>query len=304
MALTLSLLYRGPLSSCNYDCGYCPFAKRHETAAELAIDRQSLHRFVNWMERRNENDRLSVFFTPWGEALVRTWYREAITKLSWLPQIEKVAVQTNLSCRLDWLDACNKQRVALWCTYHPEQTSRANFLAQCQWLSAHGLRHSVGVVGLRHHFGEIEALRGELSDDVYLWINAYKDVADYYDDDEVGWLSTIDSLFPLNNARHPSLGKSCRTGESVISVDGEGNIRRCHFVKEVIGNLYDDDFADCLRPRTCPNATCGCHIGFVHLDELRLVETFAGGVLERIPDEAHHSLAMALPRRFSPVGGS
>ena len=286
MALALSILYRGPLSSCNYDCGYCPFAKRHETAAELAIDRRALARFVNWIEGRDGCDRLSVFFTPWGEALVRSWYRDGIARLSCLPQVDKVAVQTNLSCRLDWLDACDKRRVALWCTYHPEQTSRAEFLAQCQWLSEHGVRHSVGVVGLREHFDKIEALRAELSDDVYLWINAYKDVPNYYCDDEVAWLNALDPLFPLNNTRHPSLGKSCRTGESVISVDGDGNIRRCHFIKQVIGNIYDDDFADCLQTRACTNATCGCHIGFVHLDELGLHDTFDGGVLERIPRDA------------------
>ena len=31
----LSILYRGPLSSCNYGCEYCPFAKREESRAEL-----------------------------------------------------------------------------------------------------------------------------------------------------------------------------------------------------------------------------------------------------------------------------
>jgi hypothetical protein len=46
VALSLSILYRGPLSSCNYACGYCPFAKRRETAAELARDREALARFV------------------------------------------------------------------------------------------------------------------------------------------------------------------------------------------------------------------------------------------------------------------
>ena len=49
MALTLSILYRGPLSSCNYGCDYCPFAKHHETAAELARDRRALERFIDWV---------------------------------------------------------------------------------------------------------------------------------------------------------------------------------------------------------------------------------------------------------------
>ena len=29
--MNLSILYRGPLSSCNYGCEYCPFAKHRET---------------------------------------------------------------------------------------------------------------------------------------------------------------------------------------------------------------------------------------------------------------------------------
>ena len=129
-------------------------------------------------------------------------------------------------------------------------------------------------------------LRRSLASGVYLWINAYKDVADYYAAAEVTRLEGVDPLFGLNHVRHPSLGKSCRTGESVISVDGEGNIRRCHFIRDVIGNLYDEHFEQCLGPRPCTNQTCGCHIGYVHLEELELHKVFAGGVLERIPRRA------------------
>ena len=52
MALNLSILYRGPLSSCNYGCAYCPFAKHAETAAELDADRRALERFTDWAGRR------------------------------------------------------------------------------------------------------------------------------------------------------------------------------------------------------------------------------------------------------------
>lgn len=69
MALNLSILYRGPLSSCNYGCEYCPFAKRSETAAQLAVDRQALERFINWVAERHD-DQSGVLFTPWGEALI------------------------------------------------------------------------------------------------------------------------------------------------------------------------------------------------------------------------------------------
>ncbi|MEN8219322.1 MAG: hypothetical protein ABFS56_23770 [Pseudomonadota bacterium] len=34
-----------------------------------------------------------------------------------MAHVEKVAIQTNLSCRLDWLEGCDKSKVALWTTY-------------------------------------------------------------------------------------------------------------------------------------------------------------------------------------------
>lgn len=47
----LTVLYRGPLSSCNYGCAYCPFAKHHESDAEHAVDAAALERFLGWAER-------------------------------------------------------------------------------------------------------------------------------------------------------------------------------------------------------------------------------------------------------------
>jgi MoaA/NifB/PqqE/SkfB family radical SAM enzyme len=281
--MNLSILYRGPLSSCNYACGYCPFAKRTETADELARDRACLARFVQWVAGRSA-DAIGVLFTPWGEALVRRWYQNALAELTRLPNVCKAAIQTNLSCKLDWVDACDLRKLALWCTYHPGETTRERFLSQCQTLLARGVRFSVGVVGLREHFAEIAALRRELPAEVYLWVNAYKRQPDYYSAEMVESLSRIDPLFPVNNRRHECLGEPCRAGSSVISVDGDGTARRCHFIDRPIGNLYDPGFERCLFDRPCTNETCGCHIGHVHLDRLGLYDVFGSGVLERVPD--------------------
>jgi MoaA/NifB/PqqE/SkfB family radical SAM enzyme len=280
--MKLSILYRGPLSSCNYACGYCPFAKRTETAAELAHDRACLERFVGWVGGRSA-DTIGVLFTPWGEALVRRWYQDALAALTGMPQVCKAAIQTNLSCRLDWLDACDRTRLALWCTYHPGETTRDRFLARCRELHARGVRFSVGVVGLKEHFAEIAALRRELPTDVYLWINAYKRDPAYYTGEMIEQLTRIDPLFPVNNQHHRSRGEACRAGATVVSVDGDGTVRRCHFIREPIGNLYAPDFERCLVERPCSNDTCGCHIGHVHLDRLQLYNTFGDGVLERVP---------------------
>ncbi len=280
--MNLSILYRGPLSSCNYACGYCPFAKRTETAVELAHDRGCLERFVAWVRGRCA-DRIGVLFTPWGEALVRRWYQDALAALTRMPNVCKAAIQTNLSCNLNWLDACDLTRLALWCTFHPTETTRERFLAKCLELYTRGVRFSVGVVGLKEHLAEIAKLRRELPADVYLWVNAYKRDPDYYTEEMVEQLSHLDPLFPINNQYHHSRGEPCQAGATVVSVDGDGTVRRCHFIREPIGNLYAPDFERCLVERPCSNDTCGCHIGYVHLDRLRLYEIFGDGVLERVP---------------------
>ncbi len=282
MAPRLTVLYRGPLASCNYDCGYCPFAKRQETAAELVSDRRGLERLRRWIQTHTDTT-FSLFFTPWGEALTRPWYRRLLVELSRQPHVEKVVAQTNLSGPLDWVTEANRRRVALWCTYHPSQARRQAFLDQCLRLDELGVRYSVGVVGMKEYFDEIEALRRCLPPHVYLWVNAYKSSGRYYDAGEVRRLESVDPLFAINSVHHPSCGQWCRTGETVISVDGDGEIRRCHFVEKVLGNIDDPDWRQALQPRRCPNETCGCHIGYVHLRDLRLDDTFGDGILERIP---------------------
>ncbi len=293
--MNLTILYRGPLSSCNYACTYCPFAKHHETRTELANDRRALGRFVDWVVGHPEH-RLAVLFTPWGEALIRWWYQEALVRLTQQTHVSRAVIQTNLSCPLDWVERCHKDRLALWATFHPTEVARDRFIARCRELDHRGVRFSVGVVGLKEHADAIAALRRELPAHVYLWINAYKDRPEYYQEEEIQRLEAIDPLFRVNNQRHPSLGRACRAGHTVIAVDGAGTIRRCHFIKEPLGNLYEPGFKRVLSPRPCTNATCGCHIGYVHLEDLGLYATFGDGVLERIPAQPIWRQNLIAPR--------
>ncbi|MEU1346667.1 STM4011 family radical SAM protein [Streptomyces sp. NPDC005775] len=281
--MDLTILYRGPLASCDYDCPYCPFAKRRDSREQLLADRAALERFTAWAAARTD-DRISVLFTPWGEGLVRSWYRRAVVELARLPHVRRVAIQTNLSGRTRWLasaGAADRDKIALWCTYHPGQTPYERFLGRCGELVSLGIRHSVGVVGLAGHLDEARRLRAALPKEVYLWVNAAE--GHTYTDEEAGRWTEIDPLFPYSRHPHRSAGLPCRTGESVISVDGDGTVRRCHFVRAELGNLYDGSYRAALGPRACPLAVCDCHIGYVHLETLPLYDVFAGGVLERIP---------------------
>lgn len=278
--MDLTVLYRGPLASCDYDCPYCPFAKRRDSPELLRADRAALERFAGWTAGQT-GDRLRILFTPWGEGLVRSWYRRTLVELSRLPHVERVAIQTNLSCRTDWLAEADLGTVALWCTYHPGQTPYERFLGKCRELAGRGVRFSVGTVGLPEHREHARRLRAELPGHVYLWVNAAE--GHTYTDAEAADWTELDPLFPYSRHPHPSAGLPCRTGESVISVDGDGTVRRCHFVRAELGNLYDGSYRAALRPRPCPLAVCDCHIGYVHLETLPLYDVFAGGVLERVP---------------------
>lgn len=279
--MNLSILYRGPLSGCNYSCNYCPFAKTKNSKAELADDAEKLNRFVDWVEAHTEI-KFRILFTPWGEALIRKFYQQAMHRLSHLSNVQKVAIQTNLSCKLNWMDAVNKETFALWTTYHPGETSQENFLEKCRKLDELNISYSVGVVGFKEVLPEIESLRSKLPEKTYLWVNALKKQEHYYTTEEKALLVDIDPHVVNNMINHPSKGKACRTGDTVISVDGDGTITRCHFVKQSLGNIYDANFRANLFPRPCSNDTCGCHIGYVHMDHLKLEEVYKDKILERI----------------------
>jgi MoaA/NifB/PqqE/SkfB family radical SAM enzyme len=282
--MELKVLYRGPLSSCNYGCDYCPFAKRSETRAELASDEGALVRFSAFVAEARAH-RFGLLFTPWGEGLVRRWYREALVALSRLEHVDRVAIQTNLATPLDWLGLARAERVGLWATYHPEWTTREKFLAQVRRADAAGARISVGVVGFPRFADEIAALRRELPAHIYLWINAVKSgaAAPLYSPATLASFTAIDPLFGYNRVAHASAGRPCRAGESVFSVDGAGDMRRCHFIATRIGNIYEAGWERALARRDCSNATCGCHIGYVHLEYLELDKVFGAGILERVP---------------------
>lgn len=291
--MKVDILYRGPLASCNYGCEYCPFAKRKDDRAALDRDRAAWDRFEAWLTARPASDALGVLVTPWGEAMIRRWYQDGFARLSHLPQIARVAAQTNLSGSLAWLAQANPARVALWCTYHPEWTSQAQFLAKCRELDEAGVRYSVGVVGQREHHAAAVALRAALPPETYVWINAVKALG--YSPDELAAWRAIDPLFEINTQRYPSLGRACGAGERAISVDGDGTMRRCHFIAEPIGNLYDADWERALAPRACTQLDCHCHIGYVHLDHLELDKVYAGGLLERIPVPEARAHGVRLP---------
>ena len=275
----LTVLWRGTLESCNYDCHYCPFAKTRDDRPALQKDKQALARFALWARTRPYP--VSILFTPWGEGLIHRYYRETIMELSHAPSIQDVAIQTNLSCSVDWVKHCALDHAAFWISWHPDQTPYKRFIEKIYCLEDMGVRYSVGAVGIKQHFAQLEALRQALPEKAYFWINAYKDKPDYYSEEDLAFLTQIDPLFLLNYQDYSSYGKTCHTGDTVISVLADGTASRCHFIKTPLGNIFEQGFENCLKPRPCSASLCDCHIGFSHLAALDFKTLFGRGFLER-----------------------
>src|SRR5262249_44859231 len=155
-----------------------------ESAAELSNDRAALERFVGWIGA-NADFPMGILFTPWGEALVRPWYQDALVRLTRLPHVQRAAAQTNGRWPLRWLELADLDRLALWLTYHPTEITRAAFLERCRELRSLGVRFSVGMVAIRDRLDEARRLRDELPADTYFWLNAYKDGGAGYTVDEI-----------------------------------------------------------------------------------------------------------------------
>ncbi len=277
--MSLKIIYRGSLNSCNYHCSYCPFAKSRADSTRLQQDREELERFSDWVSAQRIP--LRLLFTPWGEALIWPWYQQALSRLSSQPHVHSVAIQTNLSGPQQWLQQAEAGRITLWASFHPEEVSLDSFLRRCDQVLEAGARLSVGMVGLKEYFHLARRLSQRLPDTVSFWINAYKDRHDYYSTAEIDFLSALDPFFVYNLQDHQSAGKACFSGETVFTVDGAGEMRRCHFIDRPIGNLYRQDYRQALKPRPCSNRECGCYLGYIHLQELDFRRRFGPGYFER-----------------------
>ena len=219
--------------------------------------------------------------------MIRNYYQESLQQLSWFTTVKKVSIQTNLSGSLDWTQRANPDSLSLWATFHPTETTVSKFLEKCQQLIQNNIRFSVGIVGKKENFPFIQQLKDILPSTIYLWVNAYKRQPNYYSVSETQWLQEIDPYFSLNNTIYQTKGKPCFAGESSISIDGTGNVTRCHFIKKSIGNIYQQSIDDILSSQPCTNDYCRCYIGYINLKELNLNEVYSNRILERIPIPYH-----------------
>jgi hypothetical protein len=146
---------------------------------------------------------------------------------------------------------------------------------------------SVGIVGMRESLTAMQELRARLDPAVYLWVNAYQREPNYYTPEELASIRSVDPLFDLNNQHFPSLGQPCTAGQRAVYLDDEGDLRRCFFVGQVIGNLFRDGWKTLDAPACCPKETCHCYVGHMHIVELDFRGVYGKYLAARIPKAWH-----------------
>jgi hypothetical protein len=250
----------------------------------LADCEMELKRFTRWVGHQDD-DEFSLLFVPRGEALMFPWYQQQLVALSHYENIHNITCQTNLSYDPGWLDNADKNTLVLWITYHPFKTSVSDFLKKCSYLLTHNINFSVGVVGITEFIDTIKVLREKLPERIYVWVNAYKDKANYYTDNLIKAFTHIDPYFEINLYNYDNYNKSCAAGEISFFISANGDVQRCYQDRKILGNIYKNELNEMRTSRPCSMEMCTCFIGYINIPRLDLGRIYGDNVISRIPLE-------------------
>lgn len=270
-----TIYYRGNIDFCNYFCSYCPFSKKKEDSEKLKKDEKSLERLYDFI--KNQEERVNLMITPYGEALFQELYQIYMARFSRLENINRVGIQTNLSVDLDKFEDILKnedaktEKIMLWATYHDQFAKMEDF---SQKVNKCKLNISVGMVADTKNNSEIKKLRSMLKRDVYLWINAMDRRKNSFDFETIEDLARIDPMFfyEFNRFRIEEF-EICNSYNNAY-VDSDIYSSNCFFKKKknIAENCND-------------HKKCDCYLGYSNFENSKLSNFFGENKAFRIPQK-------------------
>ena len=287
-----TVLYRGSLKSCNYQCSYCPFSKRpgqnkDKLNRELRNDREQWFSFVKMISENAEKYNVrSVMITPYGEALIHPWYWEGLSRLCGRGDIEAAGAQTNLSFPVEpFFELFRKgggkpERLRLWATFHLEMTSVDVFAKKCAELSGLGIRLCAGAVGVPENMELIKRLRRKLPEGIYLWINRMDGMRRAYTPKETSGFLEIDPYFYRELLPHPANDAECR-GRMFLEADDR--MRACNLAPAQKRGVKELSEGEALSAPVCGRRRCSCYLAYGGRDNFMNQAMFGPYPLFRIP---------------------
>lgn len=271
-----TVLYRGILKSCNYQCSYCPLSKRPMSERELLKDRSQWEEFVCSLEEKQQALQTgAVMVVPYGEALIHGWYRKGLARITRIPGMEAAGIQTNLSIGAKKLledfsgQGGEVEKLRIWATFHPEMTKIQVFSQDVKELSRAGIRICAGAVGAPEHLELLKELKKALPKEVYLWINAMDGLKRPYSPEEIRQWEEIDPYFPRELFTPPGDKELCRKR---LFVEGDGRLRICN-ISPVLDKSWKELCAEAessldsgnrvsLPEPVCARKRCSCYLAY------------------------------------------
>ena len=269
------IFYRGYLTSCNYTCGYCPFSKRKMTERQKERDKEALWKFIAQMEQ--ENTKHAVQIVPYGEALVHEYYWHAMAKLSQITLLEYIGCQTNFSFPVEKMLGVyekyqgKKEKLRLWCTFHPSMTTIERFVEQCQKLELAGIAFSVGMVGNPKEIPKLLELRKQLPDSIYVWVNKMDGRKGNYTAEEIEIFQKIDPYFSLQMEHRKADLQKCRKS---VFCEADGSQYFCNLHAASKGKAVGNG---------CGKRECNCYLAYSNRTDIEELLFFQPYPAFRIP---------------------
>jgi len=252
--------------------------------ADIDRDRLALECFCHRVPELGRD--LSVMFVPRGEALIHSYYWEAMANLCSNKNIRMVGCQTNLSFTVQSFALkvadCHK-KVGLWCSFHPSQVRVNDFIAQCDELRKNGILFCVGAVGDPHNLDILTDLRKQLPDDVYFWINSSKRHCAEYTPKEISAFTSIDPLFSLETTHIQSDSTMCSAGRTSLFVEADGGAYACNLSRVRLGNIYNGNKLN-LR-NVCISKECSCYLAYANRTDIPALSVFGENVAFRLSSQ-------------------
>lgn len=283
-----TLLYRGSLKSCNYQCSYCPFSKHVMSKRELAKDSVQWRDFIHKLKREAEMLHVcALMVTPYGEALLHPWYWEGLATVSAVETIDAIGAQTNLSFSVEEalkLYRSSKgvlEKLHLWATFHPEMISIKAFVEKVKLLWEEGVILCVGAVGVPEQMGILKQLRMALPEEIYLWINRMDGLKRAYTEEETEEFLELDPYFLRELFPPVAKKKQC---QERLFVEGNGRLHTCNISRN-IKESWEEIQIKWPKPM-CGRKLCSCYLAYGGRDDLLNQALFGPYPLFRVPRRA------------------
>lgn len=286
-----TLVYRGGLKSCNYQCSYCPFSKHPMSERELSGDREQWLRFVENLIQRKGAGAEALLVAPYGEAMIHPWYLKGLALVSALPAIRAAGAQTNLSFPVrksleNIFDRAGgiREKLRFWATFHPKMTDAEKFSGQCGELLRMGVQVSAGAVGVPEHLEVLRELRRRLPKEIYLWINKMDGLGRQYTEEEREDFLDIDPYFLRELACPPADAKECA---GRLFAEGDGRLRTCNISRVQEGRWEQrQELLEYPPSPVCGRKLCSCYLAYGGRDNDMNRILFGPYPLFRIPRRA------------------